>query len=55
MFRAIIIMAFVKNKIRKGNSKREHVGQDVSAGHPWVRRISERPPYILRVGGRNLG
>ena len=55
MFRAIIIMVFVKNKIRKGNSKREHVGQDVSAGHPWVRGTRKRLSYILRVGGRNLG
>lgn len=55
MFRAIIILAFVKNKIRMGSSKRERVGQDVSAGHPWVRRTGERPSYILRVGGRNLG
>jgi len=54
MFRAII-MVFVKNKIRKGSSKREHIGQDVSGGHPWMRSTGERPSYILRPGGRNLG
>lgn len=48
MFRTIVITAFVKNRIRKGNRKMERVGQDVSAGHLCVRRTGERPPYILR-------
>lgn len=46
MFRAIIVV-FGRNKVRKGNSKRKHVGKDVSAGHPWVGRAGGRPLCIL--------